>query len=68
MINALYQTTVFWTVLIGLLAGSVFDLLMPLGVAAGVIYVIPVLLTYYTSSKKFTYFVMIMGCCLTLAS
>ncbi len=41
--------------------GIIFDLSMPLGVAAGVIYIIPVLLTLCITSKKSTYIVATFG-------
>jgi len=66
MIKALYKTTPFWLVLFSLIAGALLDLVIPLGVAAAVIYVIPVLLSYNTPSQKFTYFVLFLSVLLTV--
>lgn len=47
-------------------AGIIFDLLIPLGVAAGVVYVLPVLVTYGFESRRTTYIATILGVVLTL--
>ncbi len=66
MTKVLYKTVAFWLVLFSLIAGGLLDLVIPLGVAAAVIYVIPVLLSYNTPSQKFTYFVLFLSVILTV--
>lgn len=48
------------------IAGIIFDLSIPLGVAAGVVYVLPVLVTYSIESTRTTYIATILGIILTL--
>jgi len=66
MTKSLKSTILFWGLSTILITGLFFDLFIPLGVAVGVIYLFPVLLTYKSPSKRLTYFVMVSGILLTI--
>jgi len=66
MTKSLKSTLPFLGLSTLLIAGLFFDLIIPLGVAVGVIYIFPVLLTYKSLSKRLTYFVMVSGVLLTI--
>jgi len=61
-----HQYKVHLSVIALFIAGIIFDLSIPLGVAAGVVYVLPVLVTYSIDSCRSTYIATILGIVLTL--
>lgn len=66
MIKPVEQQNSYIAVVVTLIAGILFDLNIALGVAGGVTYIIPVLLTLNIKSKTSTYIISFVGILLTM--
>jgi len=65
MINRTTFDNGFWLIALSIILGLAFDLMMPLGVAVAVVYVIPTLMTYNCKSDTSTYITTVIGIVLT---